>query len=397
MKLRIPGIAGIERYHRRLSDGKSLYAFCRGMLLLLALLACRPTGAQAATPLQWDQIVNIATVTSTANPVIRASATVTAIIPTPATIEFLAYAPSVPIAQQVPVVLGAFRSGAAITSPFLPLPPPQPVGFPAPIDLSQPVPLVPTTQIHQGEPIFIRVTDLDQNMDRTLRETIQVTITNPSTGDTEVIRLTETGPDTGIFVSYLPSTSAPSAPFNGNLQVNQGNQLTAVYTDPDDATDTVASAIMVDPYGIVFDSSTGLPVNGATITIINTTTGLPAAVFGDDGVSTFPATITSGGSATDSSGKVYSFTPGNYRYPFVLPGSYQYRVTAPVGYGSPSIVPDSAIQALPGAPLHNCSRFPLRSVYHQPRPGPAHRHPAGPGRIRALDAEVRRQGHCRSG
>jgi len=49
-------------------------------------------------------------------------------------------------------------------------------------------------------------------MDRALRETIQVTITNPVTGDTEVIRLTETGPDTGVFVGYLPTTHAASAP-----------------------------------------------------------------------------------------------------------------------------------------------------------------------------------------
>ena len=367
------------------------------MLLMLALLACMPTGAQAATPPQWDQIVNIATVTSTANPVIRASATVTAIIPTPATIEFLVYAPSVPAAQLVPVALGAYRSGGTTTSPFVALPPPQPVGFPAPIDLSQPVPLVPATQIHQGEPIFIRVIDLDQNMDRTLRETIQVTVTNPATGDTEVILLTETGPDTGVFVGYLPSTSAASTPFNGDLQVNQGNQLTAIYTDPDDATDTAASAIMVDPYGIVFDSSTGLPVNGATITMINTATGLPATVFGDDGVSTFPATITSGGTATDSSGRVYAFTPGNYRYPFVLPGSYQYRITPPAGYGSPSIVPTPAIQALPGAPFIIVPGSRGEVFVINPGPARAHRHPARPGRLRALDAEVRRQGHRRSG
>jgi uncharacterized repeat protein (TIGR01451 family) len=339
------------------------------MLLILALPAVVPTCAWAATPAQWDQIVNIVTVTSTANPVLRASATVTAIIPTPATIEFLQYAPGVPGAQTVPVAPSAYRNGGAATSPFVLLPAPQPLGSPAPIDLAQPVPLLPATQVHQGEPLFIRVIDLDQNLDRTLRETIQVTVSNPANGDIEVIRLTETGPDTGVFVGYLPTTSATSIPFNGILQIIQGNRLTVNYVDPDDPTDSATSSIMIDPNGIVFDSATGLPISGATITMINTTTGLPASVFGDDGVSSFPATVTSGGTATDSSGQVYSFLPGSFRYPFVLPGSYQFRITPPAGYGAPSVVPTSALLALPGAPftIVNGSRGELFVI----NPGPA--------------------------
>jgi len=319
-------------------------------ILLLSSLAAPGTNIHAAPLAHNDLIVNTTTVTSTANPVFRASATVTAIIPTPASIEFMQYAPGVPAAQLLPVVSGAYRSGT-VSSPFVALPPPQSLGFPAPIDLSQPVPLVPAAQIHQGDPLFIRVTDLDQNLDRTLRETIQVTVTNPANGDTEVIRLTETGPDTGVFVGYLPSTPATSTPFNGFLQVAQGNRLTANYVDPDDASDSTASAIMVDPYGIVFDSSSGQPVNGAGITMIDTATGLPAVVFGDDGVSSFPATLVSGGSTVDSSGRTYSFPAGGYRYPFVLPGSYQYRVTPPSGYAAPSSVATTTIQALPGGPF----------------------------------------------
>ncbi len=341
-----PGIAGFERLNRCLSDVRSLCV----LLLTALLLSVVPNCARAATPGQWDLIVNTVTVTSTANPAVTATATATTIIPTPATIEFLQYASGTPTAQLVPVVPGAYRSGTA-TSPFLPLPIPQPVGSTTPIDLTQPVPLVIPTQIHQGEPIFIRVIDLDQNMDRTLRETVQATVSNPASGDSEVILLTETGPDTGVFVGYLPSTSATSPSFNGILKINQGDRLTANYFDPDDATDTAASAILVDPNGQVFDSATGLPLNGAAITMINTATGLPATVFGDDGVSTFPATITSGGTASDSSGQVYTFQPGSFRYPFVLPGNYQFRITPPAGYGAPSVVPIAAIQALPGAPF----------------------------------------------
>ncbi len=63
-------------------------------------------------------------------------------------------------------------------------------GSSTPVDLSSPIPLAPATQIHQGDPLFIRVTDKDQNLDRTLVETVLVTVTDPANGDVEVLKLT---------------------------------------------------------------------------------------------------------------------------------------------------------------------------------------------------------------
>ena len=79
-------------------------------------------------------------------------------------------------------------------------------------------------------------------------------------------------------------------------------------------------------------------------------TNLPATVYGDDGISLFPATIISGGTVVDAGGMVYDFGPGEYRFPFVAPGSYRLDVTAPAGYSAPSVVPTALLQALPGAP-----------------------------------------------
>ena len=118
-----------------------------------------------------------------------------------------------------------------------------------------------------------------------------------------------------------------------------------------DASDTSATSTLVDPFGLVFDSTTGQLVNGAQITLIDEASGLPATVYGDDGISTFPSTITSGGSTTDSGGMVYNFGPGEYRFPFVAPATYRLQVTAPAGYTSPSVVPTAILQALPGAPF----------------------------------------------
>lgn len=301
---------------------------------------------------QADKIVNSAKLDSpdiTSTP--TSAVTVTAVIRTNSVIEFLIYAPLLAGADLVKVSTTAYRSGSSATDSFVNMPAPIPVGTTTPIDLSRPVPLTPTTQIHEGEPVFIRVTDLDQNLDKTVAETVLVTVNNPANGDVVVLRLTETGLNTGVFAGYLPTKNVSATPYNGIISVNAGDTISAHYVDIVDGSDTSTDAVMVDPYGIVLDTSTGLPVDGATITIINKDTGQPAKVFGDDGVSTFPATIISGGSATDSNGVVYSFPKGGYRFPFVLPGNYQYEITPPPGYGFPSTVETATIQALPGGPF----------------------------------------------
>ena len=213
------------------------------------------------------------------------------------------------------------------------------------------MPLSTTTQIHQGEPLFIVVTSPDQNLDPNAAETIFVTVTDAATGDIEIISLTETGPNTGVFAGYLPTTSAAAVPYNGSISVKDGDTLSVTYVDCNNNNYKAVATVVVDPFGHVFDTQSGLPVNGAAITIINTATGLPATVFGDDGVSTFPSTIVSGGSASDSSGKLYSFPQGGYQFPFIPSGSYKFKVVPPTGYTFPSTVATTAIQSLPGAPF----------------------------------------------
>jgi uncharacterized repeat protein (TIGR01451 family) len=93
---------------------------------------------------------------------------------------------------------------------------------------------------------------------------------------------------------------------------------------------------LVDPFGIVFDSGDGTPVPGSIVTIVDAATGAPAQVFGDDGVSAYPNTIVTGSTVTDASGAVYSFPPGDYRFPFVAPGRYRLIVTPPAPYRAPS-------------------------------------------------------------
>ncbi len=251
---------------------------------------------------------------------------------------------------------GAFNEpvGPALCGPaggaFAALPDPVLIGN-QPVDPNQPQQLVSAGSFHAGEPVFIRVIDGDQNLDANLAETLDVTASSTASGDTEVVRLTETGPDTGIFSGYLPTAGPPATISNCVLELLQDSDLSVTYTDVADATDSAAGAALVDPLGVVFDSQTGQPVDGAIVTLIDTGTGLPAFVLGDDGVSTFPATVQAGATATDSGGTLYSFPPGGFRFPLVAPGRYRLDIQTPAGYASPSIRTIAELDLLPGAPF----------------------------------------------
>ena len=160
---------------------------------------------------QEDKVVNSAKLSS---PDITSPATsavtVTGVIRTKSTVEFLTYAPLLPGADTGQCVYNCVQTGKFFRIRLMILPAPVPVGTTTPINLSHPVPLTASPQIHQGEPIFIRLTDLDQNLNPLVRETVLVTISDTNNGDVDVLRLTETGPNTGIFAGYLP-TSGGSA------------------------------------------------------------------------------------------------------------------------------------------------------------------------------------------
>lgn len=321
-----------------------LFKVWSGAALLVYLLSMFMVTPSFAGTVRVDNIASAAySVGSVAT--VTDSNLVSVVVRTPSTIEFLSYAPLAPNAEQVNISPTSYNSSGF----FTPVAEPVPFGSTTPLDLNLPVPLVKATVYHAQEPIFLRLTDFDQNLDPLVAETVLVTVT--SNGDTEILLLTETSPDTGIFTGHIPSVTGGSVPGDGQLSVNADSEILANYVDIVDGSDTSVAAVLVDPFGIVFDTSTGLPVDGAVVTLIDATTGLPAAVFGDDGVSTYPSSLISGGTATDSSGRVYLFRPGFYRFPFIQPGRYILNVVPPSNYEAPSQVSTAAIQSLPGAPF----------------------------------------------
>ncbi|MCH7981805.1 MAG: hypothetical protein IID59_09895, partial [Proteobacteria bacterium] len=201
-----------------------------------------------------------------------------------------------------------------------------------------------------GEPLFVRLDDSDQNLDFQLLDTVDVSIIHDASGDTEIIRLTETGLDTGIFAGYIPSARATANPGDCILQGAMNSDVRVTYTDPSDPTDSAQDVARVDPLNRVFESVTGVSVSGTQIELVFSATGLPAVVYGNDGVSQFPSSITSGGSATDSSGTSYVFGPGEFRFPVVPDGDYRLVVLPPPAFSAPSSADPNDLQNLPGAP-----------------------------------------------
>jgi len=208
----------------------------------------------------------------------------------------------------------------------------------------------PASTFNLGEPLFLRLVDSDQNLDFQVIESAVVDVVHPVSGDTETIQLSETGLDTGVFAGYVPSSRAAAASGDCVLQGILNSTVQVNYSDPADATDSTQATATVDPVSVVFESRTGAVVDAAQIEIVDATSGAPAVVYGNDGVSIFPSAIASGSTVTDSSGATYNFGPGEYRFPVVPDGDYRLVVTPPTGFGAPSTASIADLQLLPGAP-----------------------------------------------
>ncbi len=353
----------------RPASGGRRASFAGLLLKTLSVLLLLSLPAAAGAAQHGDAIVNTAVFTTSSQESSTSSVTVKYVVRTPSEILFLKYAPTSSAAEPINVPSTAYSTGDSPQSAFETLSAPLQIPTSEPIDLAGQVPLATSAIFHRGEPVFIRLSDPDQNVDFETPEMILVTLTADGTGDTEILRLTETGPNTGVFAGYIQSSDRPGVPYDGQLEVSAAGTVQARYVDRFDGSDNSTTATLFDPFGIIFDSRTGLPVDGAAITLVNADTGEPATVYGDNGISLFPSVLTSGGTATDSDGNLYDFDPGAFRFPFVAPGNYRLEVTPPNGYAAPSTISDSDLQDLPGGPY--ALEVGSRGEDFQLNPGPA--------------------------
>ncbi len=217
---------------------------------------------------------------------------------------------------------------------------------------SGPIRLEEVSKFSHQQIVFISIDDFDRNINRLVQETVEIGLNVDGGSDIEGLRLVETGTDSGIFSGYITISQAAPVLNDGVLNVTVNNSVEIFYQDMSDAGDVELKAVVVDPYGKVFNSVTGVALNGYTIHIVDSNTGLPATVFGDDGISAYPATVVTGGTVTDGGGKVYNFDNGSYRFPLMPIGNYQLIVAPPSGasFRWPSTSSNEALAIVPNGP-----------------------------------------------
>ncbi len=329
--------------------GGSLRRFIAAVLLALAPMI-GPTPAVAAT--LGTEVLNRATLDYTIGGLPLSLTTPDAIFVieaqrTPSTITFFRYAPTASSAVPTQLNGSMYQNGAG--GPFQPVGPLTAAGG-SPVSTAAPVPLIEATAYFSGEPVIVRVDDPGQNGDPSVIETIVATIATEN-GDFVTLRLFESGPDTGAFYAWIPSVTGTPVTDDATLTIAQGLGLTARYQDPFDLTEVSTDTAGVDPFGRVFDSLTGALIDGAIVTIVDDATGLPASVFGIDGVSAYSSTLVTGSTVTDAGGIQYDLGAGEFLFPILAPGTYRLLVTPPAGYAGPSSVQPPAFDALANAPF----------------------------------------------
>ncbi len=270
--------------------------------------------------------------------------------PSPSAIEFFRQAPTAPDAQLIALNGSDFSTdGKNTIASFQPIQRNSATMGMA-ISGEKPVAIIPAESFFAGEMMIVRVIDKGQNGDPNKIETVTSTITT-KTGDSIVLRLYEDSPDSGSFYAYVPSTSEASSANDPVLSTPDATSITAEYVDPFDATEQSEDRVLVDPYGVLFDSLTGELLNGAIVTIVDEATLLPAEVFGIDAMSAYPSTVTTGGVVTDASGLVYDLEEGQFLFPLVYPGEYRLLITPPEGYIFPSGFGENDFAALANGPF----------------------------------------------
>ncbi|MCC5789003.1 MAG: DUF11 domain-containing protein [Opitutales bacterium] len=177
--------------------------------------------------------------------------------------------------------------------------------------------IIPTTG--RDDDLFVQVEAGGCNLDPGVIDTVEVQITNERTEETRLFTGTETGPNSGVFRFQAADIELfPREP---------GDVLEARVLNPCAGDGVVRTEIVVEPFGVVFDSRTNQPVGGAEVTLIDQTTGLPAVLLDvlGDGLPGAERQVTN--------------EAGQFQFPPVAPGTYYFRVIPPPEYDFPSVIP----------------------------------------------------------
>ena len=215
-----------------------------------------------------------------------------------------------------------------------------PIQLPGGFGTSQPVAMVDrTATLKAGDVLYFQIDAPGANSDPNAVDSLVVTL-RPSSGDRETLTTFETGPNTGIFVGGITTGALPPPPVLGDCRLSViGGDDVMIEAARANTAAVIATAqveVLADPYGLIFDSEDGTPINGARVTLVDALSGAPARVYADDGVTLWPSTVYSGQSVTDGAGNVHVMAPGEYRFPLAALGRYRIVVEPPAPYFGPS-------------------------------------------------------------
>ena len=206
-----------------------------------------------------------------------------------------------------------------------------------------------TDKLRGGEPLFFEIIAASANRDRTAIDSLTVVLTSAE-GDHETLTVFETALDSGVFIGVIDTQRIPPPLVREDCRLSVGtdSRITVAALRPG-SPDVLISAdvtVLVDPFGVVFDSETGAPVDGARVALVDAATGAPATVFAEDGVTSWPSSMTSGRPVTDGSGRTVNMGPGEFWFPLTTQGRYRLVVTPPTPYTAPSVAPREVVTRL---------------------------------------------------
>ncbi|MCH8332866.1 hypothetical protein IIC65_02945, partial [Candidatus Sumerlaeota bacterium] len=111
--------------------------------------------------------------------------------------------------------------------------------------------------VSPGDDVYITLVDDDENLEASLLDVSQATVSSPSTGDSVTIALLETGDATAAFRNStgLATEAATASPGDQILQMTEGDNLLVTYTDDEDTSDTISQNLLPEP--ITWDGGGG--------------------------------------------------------------------------------------------------------------------------------------------
>ena len=181
-----------------------------------------------------------------------------------------------------------------------------------------------------GAAIYVSVTDNDSNTSSGTVETMTAVVSSTVTSDSEIVTLTETGVNTGIFLSAaLPTSTGLGAGLNdGTLKVAVGSTVSATRVDSVHGDQCNGSATIVAASGLskplyLSDPSQALDrVDPANVSPADTTTSQTAVLGGSSGGAVTLDSVTTNTGTTASITVSHTTGTGSNRLMLISAGNF---------------------------------------------------------------------------